>query len=110
MMGVLVVRRKMSKEDALLEEAQVERVGIKKDKLPKVIIAFLGFLIILMLFRVKGLTFFFLISIDILLLGYWARLEYRQKGRIRVFGIHLYGDKDEIDDDDQQNYVESSMT
>ena len=38
MIGVLVIRRKKLKEDALLEEAEVDYVGIKKEKLPKYIL------------------------------------------------------------------------
>jgi len=95
--AVLLVRKKMSTEDALLEEAQVERVGLKKDKLPKFFLGIVIFLLFLMIFKVKGLTFFFLVVIDVFLIGYWARLEFRQKGKINLGGFHLYG----IDDEDR---------
>ena len=93
--GVSLVRKKMSTEDALLEEAQAERVGIRKDNMPKVFLGIILFLFILMLFKVKGFLFFLLIAIDTFLIGYWARLEYRQKGRIQLGGFHLYGADDE---------------
>lgn len=93
--GLMINRKKMSTEDALLEDAQVERVGLQKSHLSKAVGGTVFLIILLMLFKVKGLTFFLLIAIDLFLIGYWARLEYRQKGRIQLGGFHLYGDDDE---------------
>lgn len=94
MAAVLVVRRKMSRTDALLEQAAVEKVGLKKDHLPKIFLGTILFLTLLMLLKVKGLTFLLLIVIDVTLIAYWARLEFHQKGRINVGGFHIYGNED----------------
>ena len=81
----------------MYEEASVASVGIKKDHLPKIFLGYIIFIILLILFKAKKLTFFILIITDVILFTYFARLQYRYQGKVEVGGYHIYGEKDDDD-------------
>lgn len=92
-------RRKMSEEDAMYEEASVASVGIKKDNFPKIFLGYIVFIFFLIIFKVKRLTFIILIITDVVLIMYFSRLQYRSEGKVELGGYHIYGDREDDDDD-----------
>lgn len=88
----LAQRKKMSKQDALIEEAAIKSSGVDKKLVPRIFIAFIIFIVILILFKKKVLTWFFLVAINIALLGYWMHLKNKAEKNAAVSGFQLYGE------------------
>ena len=82
----------MSNEDAFIEEAAVKSVGLEMKYIPRIILALIFFIALLILLHVKALTWFFLLSVNAGLLYYWTRLKYRAEGKVEVAGIRIFGD------------------
>lgn len=88
----LAQRKKMSKQDALIEEAAIKSSGVDKKFIPRIFIGLILFIIFLILFKRKTLTWFFLIALNIALLGYWMHLKNKAEQNAAVSGFQLYGD------------------
>lgn len=88
----LAQRKKMSKQDALIEEAAIKASGVDKKYIPRIFVGLILFIIILILFRKKVLTWFFLIGINIGLLAYWMHLKNKAEQNAAANGFQLYGD------------------
>jgi len=88
----LAQRKKMSKQDALIEEAAIKASGVDKKYIPRIFVGLILFIIILILFRRKVLTWFFLIGINIGLLAYWMHLKNKAEQNAAANGFQLYGD------------------
>lgn len=73
----LAQRKKLSKSDAVLEDAAVKSAGIDKKFIPRIIICYALFIIFLILFKRKILTWFFLTVGNIGLLWYYCHLQGR---------------------------------
>jgi len=73
----LAQRKKLSKSDAVLEDAAVKSAGIDKKYIPRIIIAYALFIVFLILFKRKILTWFFLLVGNIGLLWYYCHLQGR---------------------------------
>merc|ERR1740139_1079472 len=73
----LAQRKRLSKSDAVLEDAAVKSAGIDKKFIPRIIIAYSLFIIFLVLFKRKILTWFFLTVGNIGLLWYYCHLQGR---------------------------------
>lgn len=67
----------MSKSDAVLEDAAVKSAGLDKKFIPRIIIAYALFIIFLVLFKRKILTWFFLLVGNVGLLWYYCHLKGR---------------------------------
>jgi len=88
----LAQRKKMSKQDALIEEAAIKQSGVDKKYIPRIFIGLILFIILLILFKKKTLTWFFLIAINIALLAYWMHLKSKAEQNAAVSGFQLYGE------------------
>jgi len=88
----LAQRKKMSKQDALIEEAAIKSSGVDKKFIPRIFIGLILFIIFLILFRKKTLTWFFLVTLNIALLAYWMQLKNKAEQNAAVSGFQLYGD------------------
>lgn len=88
----LAQRKKMSKQDALIEEAAIKSSGVDKKYIPRIFIGLILFIILLILFKKKTLTWFFLIAINIALLAYWMHLKNKAEQNAAVSGFQLYGE------------------
>jgi hypothetical protein len=91
LLAVLAQRKRMSNEDAFIEEAAVKSVGLEMKFIPRIILALIFFIALLILLHVKALTWFFLLSVNAGLLYYWIRLKYRAEGKVEVAGFNLFG-------------------
>merc|ERR1712238_524759 len=92
LLAVLAQRKKMSTEDALIEEAAVKKVGLEMKYLPRIALGLIFVIAFLMLLHIRTLTWIFLILTDIMLLGYWCYLKNRAEGQISIGGFQLYSD------------------
>jgi len=81
----------MSNEDAFIEEAAVKSIGLEMKFIPRIILALIFFIALLILLHVKALTWFFLLAVNAGLLYYWIRLKYRAEGKVEVAGVRLFG-------------------
>ncbi len=88
----LAQRKKMSKQDALIEEAAIKSSGVDKKHIPRMFVGLILFIIVLILFKKKTLTWFFLIAINIGLLAYWMHLKNKAEQNAAVSGFQLYGE------------------
>ena len=88
----LAQRKKMSKQDTLIEEAAIKSSGVDKKYIPRIFIGFVLFIIILIIFKKKVLTWFFLVAINIALFGYWMHLKNKAEQNAAVSGFQLYGE------------------
>jgi len=77
LLASLAQRKRLSKSDAVLEDAAIKSAGIEKSYLPRIIIGYAIFIIFLVLFKRKIFTWFFLILGNIGLLWYWVHLKGR---------------------------------
>jgi len=75
----LAQRKKLSKSDAVLEDAAIKSAGIDKKFIPRIIISYACFIIFLILFKRKILTWFFLTGGNIGLLWYYCHLRGRNE-------------------------------
>jgi hypothetical protein len=92
LLAALAQRKKMSKQDAMIEDAAIKSSGVDKKYIPRIFIGFILFIIILILLKKKALTWFFLVAINIALLGYWMHLKKKAEQNAAVSGFQLYGD------------------
>jgi len=92
LLGALAQRKKMSKTDAVLEDAAIKSAGVDKKYIPRIILGMMLFIILLILFKRKILTWFFLTAINIGLLAYWMYLKNRAEESAAVNSFQLYGD------------------
>eukprot|EP00557_Chaetoceros_sp_GSL56_P008666 CAMPEP_0176494400 /NCGR_PEP_ID=MMETSP0200_2-20121128/10074_1 /TAXON_ID=947934 /ORGANISM="Chaetoceros sp., Strain GSL56" /LENGTH=372 /DNA_ID=CAMNT_0017892151 /DNA_START=147 /DNA_END=1265 /DNA_ORIENTATION=- len=92
LLAALAQRKKMSKQDAMIEDAAIKSSGVDKKYIPRIFIGFIFFIIVLILLKKKALTWFFLIAINIALLGYWMHLKKKAEQNAAVSGFQLYGD------------------
>merc|ERR1712232_1004001 len=76
LLAVLAQRKKMSTQDALLEETAVKKVGLEMKYIPRVVLGLIIFISLLMLVKAKALTWFCLILADTSLFAYWSYLKY----------------------------------
>ena len=81
----------MSNEDAFIEEAAVKAIGLEMKYIPRIILALIFFIALLILLHIKALTWFFLISVNAGLLYYWIRLKYRAEGKVEIAGFRVFG-------------------
>jgi hypothetical protein len=88
----LAQRKKMSKEDALIEEAAIKSAGIDKKFIPRILLGIVVFIILMILLRRKVLTWLLLIFTNAGLLGYWMYLKKKAEKNAAVSNFHLYGD------------------
>jgi len=88
----LAQRKKMSKQDALIEEAAIKSSGVDKKLVPRIFVGFILFIIVLVLFKKKVLTWFFLVTVNIALLAYWMHLKNKAEQNAAVSGFQLYGE------------------
>jgi len=88
----LAQRKKMSKQDALIEEAAIKSSGVDKKFIPRIFIGLILFVIVLILFKRKVLTWFFLVTVNIALLAYWMHLKNKAEQNAAVSGFQLYGE------------------
>jgi len=94
----LAQRKRLSKSDAVLEDAAVKSAGIDKKFIPRIIIAYSLFIIFLVLFKRKILTWFFLTVGNIGLLWYYCHLQSRNNERKEATGeFQLYKGEGEED-------------
>lgn len=91
LLGVMHQRKKMSDEDLLMEEATLQSLRIKREKIPKIFLSIGVFILILFLLHVKLFTFILLAILDGMLIGYWARLQMSRKGEVSIRGLKIYG-------------------
>jgi len=92
LLGALAQRKKMSKTDAVLEDAAIKSAGVDKKYIPRIILGMMLFIVLLILFKRKILTWFFLTATNIGLLGYWMFLKNRAEESAAVNSFQLYGD------------------
>merc|ERR1712037_796200 len=92
LLAVLAQRKKMSTQDALLEETAVKKVGLEMKYIPRVVLSLIVFISFLMLVRAKALTWFCLILADTSLFAYWSYLKYRAEGHVTIGGVQFYSD------------------
>jgi len=88
----LAQRKKMSKQDAVIEEAAIKSAGVDKKFIPRILVGFVLFVILLVLFRKKVLTWFFLIAMNIALLAYWMHLKNKAEQNATVGGFQMYSE------------------
>lgn len=88
----LAQRKKMSKQDALIEEAAIKSSGVDKKYVPRIFVVIVLFMILLILLKKKVLTWFFLLTINVGLLGYWMHLKKKAEQNAAVSGFQLYGE------------------
>lgn len=91
LLAALAQRKKMSKTDAVLEEAAIKSAGVDKKYIPRIIVGVAIFIIFLILFKRKILTWFFLVAVNVALLGYWMHLRNKAEEKAAVSGFQLYG-------------------
>eukprot|EP00561_Arcocellulus_cornucervis_P003974 CAMPEP_0185812426 /NCGR_PEP_ID=MMETSP1322-20130828/9334_1 /TAXON_ID=265543 /ORGANISM="Minutocellus polymorphus, Strain RCC2270" /LENGTH=381 /DNA_ID=CAMNT_0028508961 /DNA_START=110 /DNA_END=1255 /DNA_ORIENTATION=+ len=87
-------RKRMATEDAVYEEALVQKVGMQMKHVVFGIMAIIVFTILFALLKAKFLTWFFLLGSNVILFGYWAYLRFRKEGKVEVGGFRLFGDND----------------
>lgn len=88
----LAQRKKMSKEDALIEEAAIKSAGIDKKYIPRILLGIVVFIILMVVLRRKALTWFLLVFTNAGLLGYWMYLKNKSEKNAAVSNFHLYGE------------------
>ena len=87
-------RKRMATEDAVYEEALVQKVGMQMKHVVFGIMAIIVLTILFALLKAKVLTWFFLLGSNVILFGYWAYLRFRKEGKVEVGGFRLFGDND----------------
>lgn len=92
LLASLAQRKKMSKTDTVLEEAAIKSAGVDKKYIPRIFVGVAIFIILLILFRRKILTWFFLTGVNVALLAYWIHLKNKADEKAAVNGFQLYGD------------------
>ena len=73
--AALALRKRQSKAEILLEETAIRSAGIKKSHIPRIVLAVVVFILCLILFRRKILTWFFLCSANLAAMGYYFHLS-----------------------------------
>ena len=96
LLAVLAQRKKMSQEDALVEESAIKSVGLQMKYLPRIVLGLIVFIALLMLLQLRTLTWIFLLGTDGFLFSYWSYLKYRAEGHVTIGGFQLYSDDDHI--------------
>lgn len=91
LLASLAQRKKMSKTEAVLEEAAIKSAGIDKKYIPRIFVGVAVFIILLILFRRKILTWFFLIGVNVALLAYWIHLKNKADERAASNDYQMYG-------------------
>lgn len=87
-------RKRMATEDAVYEEALVQKAGMKMKHVVFGIIGLIVFTLIFALLKLKFLTWFLLLGANVLLFAYWAYLRFRKEGKVEVGGFRLFGDEE----------------
>jgi hypothetical protein len=77
LLASLSQRKKLSKTDVAIEDAAIKSAGVDKKHIPRIVLAFALFFILLVLFKRKILVWFFLFAVNIALCWYWIRLRSR---------------------------------
>jgi len=88
----LAQRKKMSKQDALIEEAAIKSSGVDKKYIPRIFVGLILFIVLLILVKKKILTWFFLVTVNVALLAYWMHLKNKAEQNAAVSGFQLYGE------------------
>lgn len=89
----LAQRKKMSKQDAVIEEAAIKSAGVDKKFIPRIFVALILFVVLLILFRKKVLTWFFLVAINVALLSYWMHLKNKaEQHAVAEGGFQMYSE------------------
>lgn len=81
LLASLAQRKKMSKTDAVLEEAAIKSAGVDKKLIPRIFVGVALFICLLILLKRKILTWFFLTAVNVALLGYWIHLKNKSDGK-----------------------------
>jgi hypothetical protein len=87
-------RKRMATEDAVYEEALVQKAGMQ---MKHVVFGIMGIIVLTLLFallKAKLLTWCFLLGSNVILFSYWAYLRFRKEGKVEVGGFRLFGDGD----------------
>uniref|UniRef100_A0A6U3RF17 Uncharacterized protein n=1 Tax=Ditylum brightwellii TaxID=49249 RepID=A0A6U3RF17_9STRA len=85
-------RMKMSQEQALVEEAVVRKAGLEMKNIGLIIIVVVILIALSIFLRFITLTWALLISMDVLLIGYWLFLHFRSTGKSDMgSGFRLFG-------------------
>jgi len=92
LLASLAQRKKMSKTDAVLEEAAIKSAGIDKKYIPRIFVGVAIFIILLILLRRKILAWFFLTTVNVALLSYWIHLKNKADEKAAVGGFQLYSE------------------
>lgn len=91
LLAALAQRKKMSKTDVVLEEAAIKSAGIEKKWIPRIFVAIAIVIAFLILFKRKILTWFFLTSLNVALLGYWVHLKNKTDDKAAISDYQMYG-------------------
>lgn len=93
LLASLAQRKKMSKTDAVLEEAAIKSAGVDKKYIPRIFVGIAIFIILLILFKRKVLTWFSLTAVNVALLAYWVQLKNKADEKSSVSGgdYQMYG-------------------
>ena len=70
-------RQKLSKAERSLEKVGVEAAGLKIEWIPRIIVALVLALIAFVLFKLKILTWFLIVALNIAFLSYWIHVMKR---------------------------------
>lgn len=83
----------MSKTDAVLEEAAIKSAGVDKKYIPRIFVGIAIFIILLILFKRKILTWFSLTAVNVALLAYWVQLKNKTDEKASASGgdYQMYG-------------------
>ena len=90
--GSLALRKRQTKTEILLEETAIRSAGIQKPHIPRIILAVIVFILCLVLFRRKILTWFFLIAANLAAMGYWFHLARKGRKNSSSSAFHAYND------------------
>ncbi len=91
LLASLAQRKRMSKTDTVLEEAAIKSAGVDKKYIPRIFIGIAVFIILLILFKRKILTWFFLTAINVALLAYWIHLKNKADEKASIGDYQMYG-------------------
>jgi hypothetical protein len=75
----ITTRQKLSKQNRAIEEVGVRAAGLKIEWIPRIVILLALVLIGLILFKLKILTWFLLVSMNLAFLAYWIHVMKKAK-------------------------------
>lgn len=91
LLASLAQRKRMSKTDAVLEEAAIKSAGVDKKYIPRIFVGIALFIILLILFKKKIMTWFFLTAVNVALLSYWIHLKNKADEKAAISDYQMYG-------------------